>query len=201
MIPDSISYGYCHCGCGRQTNISRGKPRRFLAGHQQRVHATDAERLLAKVPNRPEGACWEWTGPCTRNGYGELDVGSRIDGSYRKVYAHRLSYEVHVGPIPEGMYVCHTCDNRACVNPAHLFIGTQDDNMADAARKGRCPGVSLQGERHPRARLTEGQVLAIRARRAAGESERDVAREYGVSPQLVYAIHTRRLWKHLPLAE
>lgn len=93
------------------------------------------ERWEANV-ERVKSGCWEWTGGKNRGGYGQL----RVDGGRNKTPAHRFSYELHVGPIPEGMKVCHSCDNPGCVNPDHLWVGTQADNVHDMMAKGRGGG-------------------------------------------------------------
>lgn len=89
----------------------------------------------------PESGCWIWLGATKGNvplrEYGHLITGSRQDDSRKTVAAHRASYEAYIGPIPEGMFVCHHCDTPSCVNPAHLFIGTRQDNVDDRERKGR----------------------------------------------------------------
>jgi len=101
----------------------------------QPIH-TPQERLnrLSKVNNKT--GCVEWTG-ALRNGYGRLIIGSRTDGSRKSVSAHRMSYEINFGEVTEGLYVCHRCDNRKCINPEHLFLGTHQDNIDDRESKGR----------------------------------------------------------------
>lgn len=95
-------------------------------------HCSDECRLLDKVEKDAETGCWNFTGAVhTNNGYGCIGK----DG--KKVYAHRFSYELHKGSIPAGMLVCHTCDNRRCVNPDHLWLGTYQDNISDMVAKGR----------------------------------------------------------------
>lgn len=153
-------------------------------------------RFWARVDKR--GACWLWQGAATPHGYGYFSLEGRRD------YAHRVSYRWAYGEIPEGAYVCHHCDTPACVRPEHLFLGSQQDNLTDAARKGRMHGAYTQrspgkrGEDNHLARLTAAQVRAIRARYAAGgESYATLARAYGINPSNVGAIITRRSWQHL----
>ena len=100
--------------------------------------------------------CWNWNGADNGRGYGEFSVGV---GKNRKRYlAHRVSVEINRGPIAEGLFVCHKCDNRKCVNPDHLFLGTCKDNLMDMAAKGR----STRGTKDSQAKLTDPEVLAIR---------------------------------------
>jgi hypothetical protein len=89
--------------------------------------------------------CWPWTGVCDQHGYGHIHFRTR------KIKAHRVSYEMHYGPIPEGNVICHVCDNPNCVNPNHLFSGTQSENMRDASRKNRLSPKSLENLRPGRA--------------------------------------------------
>ncbi len=107
--------------------------------------------------------------------------------------AHRLSWELHFGPIAEDMFVCHHCDNPACVRPDHLFLGTPRENSLDAAGKGRM----ACGERVGSATLTEQQVIEIR-RRAKIERQSVLAREFGVTQTAIMFIVNRRTWKHVP---
>lgn len=116
------------------------------------------ERFCTKYCVAASG-CWEWTGGFTRGGYGRFRMGSVADGTRGQRRAHRVSWELFHGPIPNGYDVCHACDNPPCVNPDHLFLGTRKDNMVDMRRKGR----AAANERHPQAKLTDGQVAEIRA--------------------------------------
>ena len=127
------------------------------------------ERFLAKAQMVASG-CMEWTSSMMKLGYGHFWV----DGGYK--YAHRVSYEMHKGPIPPGMYVCHACDNRKCVNPDHLFLGTCQDNLADMRRKGR----QARGFQLPHTRLSDEQVSAIVARARSGEPNCVIALQYGI---------------------
>lgn len=148
-----------------------------------------AERW-AKHIRRGEG-CWEWTAYRDPNGYG------RMGGSEPRtvILAHRASWEIHFGPIPDNLDVLHTCDNPPCSRPDHLFLGTALDNMRDASTKNR----TTKGERANAAKLTAGQVLAIRARYAAGGiSHQALADAYGVARESVSDLIRRETWKHLP---
>lgn len=115
-----------------------GLGRVVLPGARQKL--SDAkrqgdQRFWSKV-NKTSN-CWEWTGYRQKIGYGSIGVGSRLDGTKRAILAHRFSYELHFGPISDGLKVLHTCDNRACVRPDHLWLGTQLDNVRDMIQKGR----------------------------------------------------------------
>lgn len=125
--------------------------------------------------------CWQWTASHGSHGYGQLSINGRPEPT------HRISYEMHVGPIPKGLCVCHTCDNRSCVNPSHLFLGTYTDNLRDMVRKNR------DGRR----KLTDGQVAEIRAKLATGASFRQLAAEYGVVPENISLIGKRQTFVHI----
>lgn len=160
------------------------------------------DRLLARV-NRDTSGCWLWTGTANNSGYGTVGLGRAAAG---KGMAHRVSWEVHFGPIPPGMIVCHRCDVRLCVNPDHLFLGTYRDNSLDAAEKGRVPRgrawateVRLRnrprGERHGSAKLTEKDVAEIRSLAAAGGfTQQALADRYGVCRGTIGNIINGRNW-------
>lgn len=155
--------------------------------------ADSVSRFWARV-QKCEG-CWLWTGRTnTESGYGYFDYGPRCRTS---VPAHRYSWELHNGTIPDGMHVLHRCDNPPCVNPDHLFLGTNLDNVRDKQAKGR----QLRGERVGTAKFTAGQVTEVRRRVAGGETQLSVARDMGMSPRHVHDIVTRRTWAWLPDAE
>jgi HNH endonuclease len=152
--------------------------------------------------------CWVWTGTMETGGYGRINVG----GKWQR--AHRVAWELSIGPIQAGLCVCHRCDNPPCVNPAHLFLGTQRDNLRDMVAKGRqgCvtrPDRVARGERHGSCKLTESEVLDIRAnchparRGGAGSNAKSpvslsaFARKYGVRLYAVQRIVAGDTWAHL----
>lgn len=152
------------------------------------------ERFEEKVDRSagPDG-CHLWTGAVGRGGYGTIGVPGP-DGTWRSDRAHRVALQFVHGPIPRGIYVCHRCDTPRCVNVAHLFLGTQHDNMRDMAAKGR--GSRLKGEKSPRAKLTEADVAMIRSKHARGERQTELAAIYGVSQATVSGIVRGDSWSH-----
>lgn len=153
------------------------------------------KRIMRHTRYNSTSECLEWTGN-RRNGYGRMTVGSRTDGTRRSVSAHRVSYELEYGEIPEGMEVCHKCDNPCCVNPKHLFLGTRQDNIDDRERKGR--NHPPRGEKHAKAKLTETDVLAIREKRVQGKSFGKLAEEYGVCKRTIQDAVSGKNWFYLP---
>ena len=142
--------------------------------------------------------CWEWSGYRMRSRersgvwYGQF----RFRG--RAFLAHRVAWILTHGEIPNGSHVCHRCDNPGCVNPAHLFLGTQADNMADCARKGRAPGGSARGENGGLSKLSDEAVRSIRRRYAAGAvTQKQLAREYGVTRAAIGYVVRGDTWSHV----
>lgn len=147
------------------------------------------ERFWSKVKKTPY--CWEWCGSTTHNGYGEFHWNKKT------VRVHRLVYEAENGPIPKGMIIMHTCDNRRCVNPCHLVQWTPLENTVDMVEKGRC----LLGSDNPSSKLNEAVVseMLIRFALARGKrgTQRKLCNDYGVEQATVNAIVKRKSWKHV----
>lgn len=143
---------------------------------------TQEQRFWARV--RKTDTCWVWTGPTRGKGYGAV----RFDG--RMQSAHRVSWEMKHGPIGGGLHVLHRCDNPPCINPDHLFLGTNRDNAADCRAKGRTP----RGWKNGAARLTPAQVEDVRQAHARGFEIAAIARHYGVARITVRKILTGKSW-------
>lgn len=147
-------------------------------------------RFMAKsVTLNWASGCWLWDGAKNNQGYGVMNV-----GAHRVQTAHRLAWEIARGPIPEGQCVLHRCDNPSCINPAHLFLGTQKDNAEDREQKGRSP----LGEARPNSKLTVAAVAEIRRIAAeGGMSLRGLGRRYGVCLATIRQVLTGRTWTHV----
>lgn len=157
---------------------------------------TIKERFFKKV-NKTD-TCWLWTAANRAGGYGCIKVNSKT------VDAHRVSWQIHNGEIPEGMLVCHKCDVRLCVKPGHLFLGTARDNAIDAIKKGRLfdlkNSIPSHGEHHKDSKLTQKQVAEILIKHIPFQySTRKLAREYKVNQSTIMAILKRRTWKHVKM--
>ena len=162
---------YCSKQCEVDSRASRAIPinQRFWK-HVQKTHS-----------------CWVWTGTKDRKGYG------RINSNGSPMLSHRLSWEIHFGPIPDGLNVLHRCDNPPCCNPEHLFLGDNAENMQDCSRKGR----TTRGERSASSKLTTAQVAEIRSRYATEYiSQDELAKEFDVSPATISEIIRGVIWNH-----
>jgi hypothetical protein len=134
--------------------------------------------------------CWEWQAGGTKDGYGTIKIGGKM------CRTHRAVYELYHGPIPDGLCICHTCDNRRCCNPAHLWVGTIAENSADRDEKGR--HSPARGEQVHGVKLHAADVQEIRALLAAGVPQTVIAARYGVSTPLIWHIKMGRAWAWLP---
>ncbi len=174
--------------CDRQERGIKMKNRKGLARRQP------AERFWKFVSAEPNTGCWLWTGTGQGNGYGLFWA------LPKRVAAHRASWELANGPIPDGLLVPHKCDVRLCVNPDHLFLGTQSENLFDMSAKGRHflqrnPERAMYGELAPAAKLTWAIAREIRRRRSEGVSTRQLAKEAGVSKVAVLYVLRNETWR------
>jgi len=148
--------------------------------------ASFRERFESRVELIPESTCHWWTNATDKDGYG------RVDKDGKKAIAHRVAYEMYVGSIPEGKFVCHSCDNPSCVSPHHLFTGTHSANMADRMKKGR----QAKGEQQGSSKLTEGDVIEIREM-AETQTHRAIGALFGVHGSTIASIIHKDTWKHI----
>lgn len=204
----------CLCGCQELC----GPGSQWRPGHSTRARALRPleERFWAKV--QKTATCWLWTGAKKEWGYGVIN--SQRNGPLLR--AHRYAYELHYGPIPDGLWCLHRCDVPRCVRPDHLFLGTSKDNTQDMMQKGRhlaqshpeeffsrCstgqrtrwrdhPESIRRGDHHPTAKVTAEQVRVIRQRHQSGDiSIAALAREFGVSESAIRFIIQRKTWRHI----
>jgi hypothetical protein len=145
----------------------------------------------SKVDRRGPEDCWPWTAGRGSLGYGLFSLKPR---HMRRQRAHRVAYELTHGPIPDGLHVCHRCDNPPCVNPAHLFLGTGADNVSDMVSKDRHQHGATNGQ----AKLTEDSVRTMRALWSEGVTYAALAERFSIAEKSVWAIVKRRNWKHVP---
>lgn len=202
-----IPYGYCHCGCGQKTNISKmtskkygqikGIPVRYISGHH--VRCSREQRIIAfwnnvnkngSIPlHCPElGQCWEWTVSCDKNGYGKFSFENKDKR------AHRFSWELINGDIPNSFQILHKCDNPKCVRVSHLMLGTSQDNIHDKQNKNR----QAKGEKQHLHKLAENEVRVIRHRYIEEKTTMQLlANEYDVTKSTISRIILRKTWKHI----
>ena len=186
----------CQCICGNITfahgfHLKNGK--RVSCGCRKYNVEPVKEKINRKI--KKIDGCWIWQAGTCKDGYGQISYGSK---TYR---AHRLSYEAYIGKIPKGLIIMHSCDNPLCVNPKHLLLGTHQDNTDDKIKKGR--QTILRGESVSNSKLTEAQVLLIRARLAStrwGSIHLTIttfAKSFSVSPGAISDVYYRKSWRHI----
>lgn len=170
-------------------------PKGIYARSKRATQFWERVNKLGPMHQTLRSRCWEWTGSklkCKSGGYGRLLIAKKSQ------LAHRYSYSINVGPIPEGINVCHHCDNPSCVRPSHLFLGTNADNAADRDAKGR--QVVRRGEEFTHSKLTDESVRFIRENYTPGHpvfGSRAMARKFGVSSTVVKWVRQNKIWKHV----
>lgn len=147
-------------------------------------------KFMQKVALIPFHSCWEWTGTRFNSGYGRF-----FDRHFKTQLAHRIAYQIFKGEVLDNLIVMHSCDNKTCVNPQHLFSGTNKDNTQDMISKGR--KYPQLGSTNPQSSLDETQVLKIRAEYNAGAVQQQLAVKFGVTPANVNLIIKRKIWSHI----
>lgn len=190
----------CKCDCGKETTVSisdlrLGKVKSCRCGWTERAQnrrytLTEFQTAFFAKVNKGK-SCWIWTAYANEDGYGITSFRGRLMG------AHRASWIIHYGDIPEDMRVLHHCDNPPCVNPEHLFLGTQLDNMRDCAAKGRIRSGEKRGENNPISPLKNADVFEIRRLAMTGRTRIEIAKEFGVCRQSIDAIVNRETWTHI----
>ncbi|HEY3526805.1 MAG TPA: HNH endonuclease [Nitrososphaeraceae archaeon] len=177
----------CKCDCGNQKEVSwkllRNEKKPRSCGCSRKIKGKERfESLYEKTPG-----CWEWKGTLNTGGYGK----------FRGISASRVQYQYVHGTIPDNLQVCHTCDNRKCVNPAHLFLGTIGDNLKDMTDKGR----RARGSDIASSILTEQMVLEIRQMRLSGKEYQEISDHFNVKWATVACICKNKQWQHVALGE
>lgn len=176
------------CDCGKE-HISRGSTLRnetsISCGCRMSFRKSEIERFWENVEKKE--SCWEWNGNILKNGYGTISVNDK------STYVHRLSYLIHKGEIPKGLLVCHTCDNRKCVNPEHFFLGNHKENFAGMINKDR----HCRGKRSPNHKLNDEDIFKIRSLREEGKTYLEISKLFNVRPGSIRKIALRLSWKHI----
>lgn len=189
-VPDCEVESYCRGYCRKHyKRLWRHGDPEFMAQPLFRGSSL-AEQFHHYAPDLPAAGCAEWRGRRTPQGYGVVYFGDRPHG------AHRVSHEIHTGPIPEGLMIRHKCDNPPCVNPDHLETGTSEDNVRDAVERGR----AARGTGIASSKLDEEKVHRIRSLSGVVK-QRDIAASLGVSQSAISAVITGRTWAHVQRKE
>lgn len=165
-----------------------GRPR----GSKNKVQRSLEERFWEKVDIRSNDECWNWVACVHPSGYGQFNINRKMFGS------HRIAWELVNGKIPDGMCICHHCDNRICCNPKHLFLGTMEDNSHDRDNKGRAKIPDNRGENHGLSRLTVSDVIEMRKLFAwEGYTYLELSKKFGITKSTAREIIKRRKWSWL----
>lgn len=195
-----VPIGMCECGCGlptgtyprtnRTQGAIKGAPKRVIPGHANRTNPFI--HILNNISVDGVTGCWHWTGSVfSESQRPRWTLGQREPD--KEVLAYRAVYRLMVGDIPEGFYVCHSCDNPSCVSPNHLWLGTARDNSQDASQKGRLPtGASNRDSQGTNVKLN---VEMVRQIRKSSDSTKALASRFGVSPSTVTLVRQRKTWK------
>ena len=149
-------------------------------------------RFESSFTKKNEKECWIWNKKLDKQGYGVF-----FSGKDKSCRAHRFSYTFYIGEIPSGLLVCHKCDNRSCVNPSHLWIGTNKDNMADMKKKGRSQRAI--GESHSRSIMTSEMVKLIKIRIKNGEAMAKIARDFNIAYSTIANLKYGLCWNHIEI--
>lgn len=186
LCRDCTECTQCHAPI---TGTSRSHLCRSCAASTKNIE----KHFWSKVAITSIDKCWIWQAGTLPSGYGQFSV------SGQNVGAHRFSWQITHGQIPDGLFVCHRCDTPGCCNPSHLFLGTPKDNADDMSRKGRKANVGGggRGERAGQAKLTEINVREMRSLRESGRRLHELALRFGVSMATVSCVCTRKTWKHV----
>ncbi|SNY95513.1 HNH endonuclease [Halomonas sp. hl-4] len=156
------------------------------------LSADDRMRFLNRIEVDQATGCWEWQAGRNKDGYGRMKVGSRDE------LAHRVSYTIYKGPIPHGKIACHSCDNTGCVNPEHLWLGSNEDNTQDMMKKGRHRSAGSLGSRNPRSVLSEADAIEVLELIDQGLTNKAIAAKFSVTHSTISCIRRGKSWKHLP---
>lgn len=189
---EHVGYGKwrCKCDCGKET-IARVGPRhgakscgRCTRWRRRPLMARIMEKLSVPGPDE----CWEFMGARAK-GYGTIGSSDTPREAIRQLLVHRVMWEEANGPIPDGLFVLHRCDNPPCCNPSHLFLGTAKDNAIDCRNKGRGANGAGPGEKHNCSKLSDAQRAEIYTRKEAGETQTSLSREFGVCRTTIWNAH------------
>lgn len=156
---------------------------------RKKFHCSEQCKFMQNVKINESTGCWDWQGYISKYGYGYVGRANQPN-----IQAHRLSYQLFKGEIPEGKFACHTCDRRCCVAPHHLWVGSNSDNMIDATKKKRLPTIFKNGEKHSRTKLDNAIVRKIKEDFVKGLSSWEIAEKYIIALSTIRHIAQKKSW-------